>query len=268
MLFCLFLLFALAGWLVLYRVACYIIFKPKTKRWPLTLPFRQVWLAPHLSGVYLPAQPHRPTLIFFHGRGGNISHFENFAKTYANLGYGVLMADYAGFGLSKGVACQHALEQAAVASVAYALNHLQIPPQSVVIYGHSLGNYPALFAAQHYKKTPLKALVLQSPFLSTPDMAATWAVGYRPHTLGYALVRIFTLPFLWGNRFDNTQLTAGLSLPVLVCMSKEDSTLPWQVSAKLADGLPHAKRLLAPSGGHDEFAWSADQVNTFLSNLT
>ena len=255
----------LAGiWYVLAEVGKHIIFRPHRKCWPMKLPFTSVQAGP-LSGVYLPAQAGRPTLLFFHGRGGNVSHFESFALAYAPLGYGILMFDYRGFGRSSGVPAQKHIAQDAVAAVQYALNQLKIPAENLVIYGHSLGNFPALVAAQHFKHLPLKALVLQSPFLSAPDVAAGWvAHGYQPTRFLYRFVRAFVTPFLWFNRFDNTQLTHDLSLPVLVCFSKADVTLPWQQSAKLADGLPHAKRFLSAIGGHDEFGWAAPTVDLFL----
>ncbi len=257
-------IFFLAMGYTLSRVGAHIVFRPQKKRWPLQLPFQNVHIGP-ITGIYLPTRGEQPTLLFFHGRGGNVSHFENFAHVYAPLGYGVLAFDYRGFGLSKGTPSQKHLEQDAVSAVTYALEKLHLPPQQLVIYGHSLGNAPALFAAQHFKNTPFKALILQSPFLSTPDMAASWACGaYAPHTWKYQLIRAFVTPFLWFNRFDNTRHGTGLMLPVLVCFSKADQTLPWAQSAKLADHILHVQRFLSPTGGHDEFSWSATAVDSFL----
>ena len=264
---CICLICLVVGWYVLAYVGMCVMFRPHKKCWPMKTPFQHVQAGP-LAGVYLPAQTSRPTLLFFHGRGGNISHFESFAHAYAPLGYGILMFDYQGFGNSRGVPSQHHFEQDATTALTYALETLKIPPQQLVIYGHSLGNAAALFAAQAGKKIPLKALVLQSPFLSTPDMAASWQVhGYKPHTFGYRAVRAFVTPFLWFNRFDNTRLTAGLNLPVLLCTSKADKTLPWQQSAKLADGIENVQRFLASAGGHDEFTWTVAVVDQFLEKL-
>ena len=261
------LLFALvivALWYVLTCVGTQIVFRPKKKRWPLKLPFTPVHCGP-LVGVYLAARPNRPTLVFFHGRGGNVSHFENFAQAYTPLGYGVLMLDYRGFGLSKGTANQKHLEEDSVSIVNYALHNLRLSPTQLVLYGHSLGNAAALYAAQHFKNIPLKALILQSPFLSTPDMAASWGTHhYQPNASAYRLIRALVTPFLWFNRFDNTRLASGLSLPVLVCSSKADVTLPWQQSAKLADNITKVQRFLSLTGGHDEFAWPTAAVDEFL----
>lgn len=264
MLWILILLLLSVIWYVLAEVGKHVIFRPHRKCWPMKLPFTAVHVD-QLSGVYLPAKDGRPTLLFFHGRGGNISHFENFALAYEPLGYGLLLFDYRGFGKSKGTPCQKHIAQDAIVAVQYALKQLKISPENLVIYGHSLGNFPALIAAQHFKHFPLKALVLQSPFLSASDVAASWvAHGYQPTRFLYRFIRVFVTPFLWFNRFDNTQLTHDLSLPVLICFSKADVTLPWQQSAKLADGLVSAKRFLSSVGGHDEFNWVAPTVDLFL----
>ena len=252
-------------WYLLARLGAHIVFRPQKKRWPLRLPFERIHCGPRV-GVYLPAKGNKPTLLFFHGRGGNISHFESFAQAYAPLGYGVIMFDYRGFGLSKGTPSQRNFYQDALVMVQYALDELHISPTNLVIYGHSLGNSPALFAVHALKNTPFKALILQSPFLSTPDMAASWAVrAYRPQTVLYRFIRAFVTPFLWFNRFNNVPLTQNLRLPVCMCTSKADTTLPWQQSAKLADSIPHIQRFLSSTGGHDEFNWSVNAVDTFLN---
>lgn len=248
----------------LTQLGKHIIFKPQRTCWPLQLPFKPAEAGP-LQGVYLPAENGKPTLVFFHGRGGNISHFESFAQTYRPLGYGILMFDYRGFGRSPGTPSQTHLQQDALSVLRYALDTLHLSPQQVVIYGHSLGNAPALFAAHTLRQLPLRALILQSPFLSTPDMAASWALHrYDPRTLSYRFLRALVMPFLWFNRFDNACWTAGLTCPVLLCSSKQDPTLPWQQSAKLADGIDGVQRFLSPTGGHDEFNWAALAVDDFL----
>lgn len=258
-------------WLVLCQVGKHIIFRAQKKRWPMHLAFEEIsFQTPEnktLTGVYLKAHPGKETLLFFHGRGGNISHFESFAQTYSALGYGIFMFDYEGFGTSSGTPSQKALFEDALCAARYGLNHLKLHPHEVVLYGHSLGNSPALFAANRLN-FPFKALILQSPFLSTPDMAVClWTHTYHPRTLFYKLTRAFVCPFLYKNRFDNTRQTDRLKIPVLVCMSREDKIIPWQMTLAFADnsGLPN--RFISPTGGHDEFAWAAQAVKTFLEKL-
>lgn len=261
-------------WYMLARLGARIVFRPQKKRWPLKLPFENVsFPAPDgrmITGVYLPAKNNRPTLLFFHGRGGNVSHFEKFALAYAPKGYGILMFDYRGFGLSQGSPSQKTVFEDAQAAARYLMSVKKIRPQDIVLYGHSLGNAPALFTAQSLDKFPFKALVLQSPFLSAPAMAAClWTHTYEPNSLTYRFISAFAAPFLHLNRFDNTRTAAHIRrLPVLVCMSRADATIPWRMSARLADSVPHAKRFLSSSGGHDEFAWAAQAADGFIKNLS
>ena len=259
-------------WYGLARLGAHIVFRPQKKRWPLKLPFENTAFdAPNgkkITGVYLPAKQHRPTLLFFHGRGGNVSHFEQFAQAYAPLGYGIFMFDYRGFGLSRGTPSQKTVFEDALAAARYLMSSKQLRPQEIVLYGHSLGNAPALHTACALEKLPLKALILQSPFLSTPDMAVCLRTHrYDPSSFFYRLTAAAVTPFLCFNRFENTRPAAQLKLPVLVCMSRQDATIPWRMSARLADYIPHAKRFLSEVGGHDEFAWSVSAADAFIKKL-
>lgn len=260
-------------WYVLARLGAHIVFRPQKKRWPLKLPFENAAFdAPDgkkITGVYLPAKKDFPTLLFFHGRGGNVSHFETFAQAYAPLGYGVFMFDYRGFGLTRGRPSQKTVFEDALAAARYLMNVKKIRPQDIVLYGHSLGNAPALYTASTLHKLPFKALILQSPFLSTPDMAVCLRThAYDPSSWFYRLSAAAVTPFLYFNRFENTAPARTLKLPVLACMSRTDATIPWRMSARLADYIPHAKRFLSPTGGHDDFAWAAQAANDFLKNLS
>ena len=272
--FVLFILLLLIIWYVLARVGAHIVFRPQKKRWPLKLPFQNIAFPAQngkmITGVYLPGQEGKPTLLFFHGRGGNVSHFEGFAQAYAPLGFGVLMFDYRGFGLSAGKPSQKTVFEDALCAVRYALKDLKIAPKDLVLFGHSLGNAPALYAAAELGKLPFKALILQSPFLSTPDMAVCLRThAYSPASRGYRLAAFLVMPFLYFNRFDNVKSARRLSetLPVLVCMSQADKTIPWRQSAKLADFIGQEKRFLSPVGGHDEFVWAQAAAVKFLQTL-
>lgn len=266
------LLAAFILWYALARVGAHVIFRPQQKRWPMKLPFENVsFPAPDgstITGVYLPAKEGHPTLLFFHGRGGNVSHFEKFALAYAPLGYGILMTDYRGFGLSAGQASQKHMFEDAVCAAQYLLQTKKLLPKDIVIFGHSLGNAAALYAATALGKLPWKGIILQSPFLSTPDMAVCFVTHtYEPNRWFYRAYKAFVTPFLWFNRFDNTRLAGRLAVPTLVCMSKTDATIPWRMTARLADEIPHAKRFLSPHGGHDEFVWNSQAVDAFIRQL-
>lgn len=106
------------------------------------------------------------------------------------------MFDYRGFGLSAGSPSQKTVFEDALCAVRYALKDLKILPKDIVLFGHSLGNAPALYAAAELGKFPFKALVLQSPFLSTPDMAVCLCThDYSPASSWYRLAALLVFPF-------------------------------------------------------------------------
>lgn len=263
------LLAAFLVWYALSRTGAHVIFRPQKKRWPMKLPFENIsFPAPDgklITGVYLPAKDGNPTLLFFHGRGGNVSHFEKFALAYAPHGYGILMTDYRGFGLSGGNPSQTHMLEDGVCAARFLLKEKKIRPQDIVIFGHSLGNAAALHVSATLGKLPWRAVILQSPFLSTPDMAVCFVTHtYEPKSFFYRAYKAFVTPFLWCNRFENTLPAQKLAAPVLVCMSKTDATIPWKMTARLADFIPHAKCFLSDKGGHDEFIWAANAAEEFI----
>lgn len=252
-------------WLILNRVANHFVFKPKTKCWPLHLPFEKFAIClskkERITGVYLPAQANKTTFLFFHGRGGNISHFESFATTYAKDGYGIILFDYRGFGNSKGKPSQKNLFEDAISVARYFLKEKNLLPQNIVLYGHSLGNAQAIHVATTLAKFHWKGIVLQSPFLSAPDMAISFLTNAYPNPkLWHRLYKLLAEICLGKNQFNNYLVVDKLSLPTLICMSKADRTIPWQMTAKLAGKIPNAKRFLSDKGGHDEFDWCSREV--------
>src|ERR1700761_9304441 len=57
-----------------------------------------------LQGWYMPpANPLKPVVIMFHGDGGNIGDRSFKAKTFIKAGYGVLLAEYRGYGGNPGI---------------------------------------------------------------------------------------------------------------------------------------------------------------------
>ena len=55
-----------------------------------------------LFSWYLPARPGRPVIAYFHGNGGHIGYRAERLLRFAREGYGVLMAEYRGYGGNPG----------------------------------------------------------------------------------------------------------------------------------------------------------------------
>lgn len=263
------LLAVLYAWLS--RIAIQFIFHPVRSFLPIS-PDLELFFLPLPGGQKIQAgwiapAPGKPVLLFFHGNGGNISHFEPFALRYRAHGYGVLLFDYRGFGKSSGTTSEQNAYQDGVAALRYLLEHKQLRPEQIVLWGYSLGNAVALQTALNFTELPFKAVVLQSPFTSTPDMGV-----YRAAPKNYPkkcpALRLFLRLLLWDKQLNNKQKIGTITRPLLIGYSKQDQTVPWQMSRELALLAPrHTRVFVSDQGLHNEFAWFEGTATAFLNSL-
>jgi len=188
-----------------------------------------------LHGWYVPAEGARGTLLFFHGNAGNISHRLDSLRIFHRLGLNVLIFDYRGYGRSEGKPGEEGTQQDALA----AWNHLVAvrgeAPERIVLFGRSLG---AALAAWLAARERPGALILESAFVSVPDLAAElywWLPARR-------LARL---------RYNTREYLAGVQCPVLVVHSSEDEIIPYHHGLALYHAAPTPKALLELRGDHN-----------------
>jgi len=166
------------------------------------------------------------------------------------LGLNVLVFDYRGFGLSPGVASEPHIEEDAEAAYQELIRR-SVPPQKIIIWGHSLGSGPAVFLASRH---PVAALVLFGAFTSVPDVAQD---TYR------------NLPVRWltGVHFNSIALIAQVHAPVLIAHSSADTIILFHHGKQLFAAANEPKRffeLAAPYsdnfGGHVNALYDQLQV--------
>ena len=247
------------------------IFRPVRKEWPLQLPWEQVFFRTQdgtpLHALYLPAKENKETLLFFHGKAGNVTYFEDFAKTYAKYGYGILLFDYRGYGKSKGRLTESHMYQDGAAALGYLLKKKMIPAQKIVVWGYSLGNGPAVQTAADFNILPLKAVILQSPFTNTAHMASYILLRrYRHGNWLQKWVSAVFSPLFFNKKFDNLAKIRRIKAPMLIAYSRQDVVIPWQMSCALADKAPRGtRRYFSPRGEHEQFRWLEKAAVNFLS---
>jgi cephalosporin-C deacetylase-like acetyl esterase len=96
-----------------------------------------------LHGWYFPSQQNdrSVTIIYFHGNGGNLSNVGWLGERLAQRGFSVLLFDYRGYGLSGGETVDEAdLYLDGEAAWDFVVNEKKAAPETVVLYGPSLGN--------------------------------------------------------------------------------------------------------------------------------
>ncbi len=187
----------------------------------------------------LPAAGARRLILVCHGNAGNLSHrLRRAREMQRRLGASVLLFDYRGYGRSEGSPDEQGTSRDARAAWRYATGTKGLPPSSIVLFGESLG---AAVAAQLALEKPARALVLESPFTSIPDMARV-AYPFLP-PVG-PLIR---------TRYETLAKAPRLALPLLVLHGERDEVVPIAQGRRVFEAAAGPKRFVAiPGAGHND----------------
>ncbi|MDD4003575.1 MAG: alpha/beta hydrolase [Elusimicrobiaceae bacterium] len=202
----------------------------------------------HVSGWYLPAaRADGPTVLYCHGNAGNISGELRLCKARLlhDMGLGVLMFDYGGFGQSRGKASEAGL-RADARAMYYRLAGMGIEPGRIILYGESLGTAVACALATEVNAA---ALILESPFTSLADMGRA------------------TLPWLpagpvLGDSYATLRRIAEIKMPLLIFHSREDEVVPFSQARRNYEAAREPKTFIELSGGHSDGFRSSGPVYT------
>lgn len=129
--------------------------------------------------------PDTRLLIYFHGNSATIAQ-ERRTEEYRSYSAGasdkifVLAFDYRGFGKSTGNPTEAGLLKDADAVVDWALNTARIPPDRIVLLGHSLGTAVVAGIAQRYAENlgiEFAGLILCAAFTNAGNAFASYSIG-------------------------------------------------------------------------------------------
>ncbi len=206
-----------------------------------------------LEGWWHPPGRGRPTLVYFHGNGGNVGSRDAKARRIIERGYGLLLASYRGYGGNPGTPSESGLIADGHAWMDW-LTDRGVPAPSALLYGESLGSGVATALAL---ERPVAALVLEAPYTSIVDIAAAryWFVPVRRLLL---------------DRFDTGSRLPRVRVPVLIVHGSADRVIPPEHGARLFEAAADPKRLVRFEGaGHtDLFEFGAlDVVDRFLDEV-
>src|SRR5688572_27444317 len=198
----------------------------------LGIPFTAVRIATD-DGEQLVAwqlEPARPIadVVYFHGNGGNLSVWLPVLATLQMMHLPVLAVDYRGYGLSTGRPSEEGLYRDAEAVVRHAVRAGGARTRPLVFWGRSLGGPVAASATRIV--TP-DGLILESTF-------AEKAAVVRAHPV------LRVLNAFARYRFPTTEMLAGYRNPVLVMHARDDSVIPFDLGAELAERLSPPPRFV------------------------
>lgn len=181
------------------------------------------------------AAANAPVLIWFHGNAGNLTDRAEMAAELAKRGVSVFLFDWRGYGKSEGSASESGLFRDAIAVFdSVAANH----PESITVYGESLGGPYAAYVAKE-RKARVHAAIIENSF---PSLMALGNAFYKPLPLGWTAPRALRTA-AWLNE-------AGV--PVLVMHGTRDQVIPYALGRQLYEELTVPKELLTANAGHCE----------------
>ncbi len=179
-----------------------------------------------------------PTIVYFHGNGGNLAGRAPYYQMLADAGFGVLALSYRGYGNSEGSPSEQGFYRDARATLKYASTQLALQPRDIIIYGESIGTGVAV---QMATETPCAALVLQSPYTSIDALA-------RDH---YPWLPV---SLLLKDHFDSLSKISRIRAPLLVFHGDDDPVVPIRYGKAIFEKAPQPKKsVYLPQTGHMDF---------------
>jgi fermentation-respiration switch protein FrsA (DUF1100 family) len=190
-----------------------------------------------LHGWFFPNRAETPVLIFFHGNAGNISHRLDNVAHLLNRGFGVFIFDYRGYGKSTGRPSEKGIYRDGLAAYDFVAVEKNVAPEQIILFGRSLG---AAVAAEVALKRKARALIMESAFTSTRDMAKT--------------MPLFSLlsPFLPAH-YNNLEKIGRISVPKLIIHGDRDDIVPFAMGQRIFQAAKPPKFFYPlPDAGHND----------------
>lgn len=189
-----------------------------------------------ISATYRPNPQATYTVLYIHGNAEDLGHIQPKLDLLHRWRFSVFAYDYRGYGTSDGRPSERNAYQDADAAYRYLTEHLNVPPERIILYGRSVGGGSATELATRY---PVAGLILESTFTSI----------FR------VVVPVPLLPF---DKFPNLRRISTVRCPVLIMHGDADRTIPIQHSQTLLEAAPAPKLSLWVDGaGHNDFMWVA-----------
>jgi pimeloyl-ACP methyl ester carboxylesterase len=151
------------------------------------------------------------------------------------MGLSTFAVDYRGYGLSAGHPTEEGTYRDAEAAWNYLVTQRGIDPQSIIIYGKSLGGSVAAWLAQAHIPG---LLIIDSSFTRIAAVAQDlfpWAPA------GLVL----------GNAYNTKEYVKMTKCPVLVMHSRDDEIVPFYHGQELYETASGPKEFLLLSGSHN-----------------
>lgn len=262
----------LSGMLVCYMAYCvFLFFMQRQILFPRSLipspsqpagvlsGIEEIWLdtpsgkveAWFLSPALEPSSQPAPAVIFGHGNGELIDAWPQALKRFTEIGIGLLLVEYPGYGRSAGSPSQNSITDAFVAAYDILAARKDTDSARIIFFGRSLGGAAVCALTAH---RPSAALVLMSAFTRVRSFTSKYlAPGF--------LVR---------DPFDNLAAVQIYQKPVLIIHGQNDTIIPYSHGQALYQA-SHRGKLITYQAGHNDCPpdWKIfwQDIETFLHDI-
>lgn len=189
-----------------------------------------------LHAWYVPAENARATLLFCHGNGGNLSWRVDSLRIFHDLGLSSFIFDYRGYGQSEGTPSAEGVALDARAAWDWLLQQKGVSPDTIVLFGRSLGGAIALSLTRSVQP---RALILESTFAS-------------PFGVLYVDFLAPLLRLAVGDVWNSREAAGRLTIPTLCIHSPDDGIVPFREGRRLYEAVAGEKTFVEIRGGHNE----------------
>ncbi|OAX36782.1 alpha/beta-hydrolase [Rhizopogon vinicolor AM-OR11-026] len=172
----------------------------------------------------------RPTILMFHGNGGNHGHRIPLARVFfVKMRCNVLMLSYRGYGHSEGSPSETGLRIDAQTALDYVTSHPYLRNSPVILYGQSIGGAVAIDLASRNPSSKITALILENTFTNLPRLVPQALPLFGPFA------------FLCHQKWDSVAKIPLIprSTPILMLSGVLDEVVPrehmqelWQIASR------------------------------------
>jgi fermentation-respiration switch protein FrsA (DUF1100 family) len=207
-----------------------------------------------IHGWWVHQESSQLTTLFLHGNAGNITDRARHIQEIVAAGSSVLMLDYRGYGKSNGRPSEQGLYRDSEAGFIYLLGKGYRAGQ-IILQGESLGTAVAIDLAS---RRPCAGLILEAPFTSASDVAAT-VVPF----VGPLLIR----------SFNSLPKIRWIRVPKLFMQGDRDEVVPLRLGQQLFAAAQGSKSFrVIPGAGHNDILETAgaeyrDRLSAFYESL-
>ncbi len=188
-----------------------------------------------LHGWFVPVDNPKGTLLWFHGNAGNLSHRLDNIRRLRPLDLNIFIFDYRGYGKSEGEPDEAGIYIDSQAAYDTLVKDKNIDPDSLILFGRSLGGICAVHTAASNKAA---GLILESVFTNAEAMAK----------------QMFPIPLGWAisSKLDAIGKVGGLTLPKLFLHGTKDEVVPYSMGRELFEAAGEPKTFYEIRGaGHN-----------------